>query len=113
MDYKIYDIHEKIDILENYVEKLNRPVVYVHKIGIANSTDQEKIDNAHSFYESILPSEVYQVFLKHTEFTILFHSNDLAEDFARDHFPAKNTNDETYVYAMVFNGLGQLIYDNK
>lgn len=113
MDYQLFGTEDYFGILESYVRGLNRPVLIVEKVGINNSEDQEKIDAAYELYKQILPVEIFAALKQEKIFSVLFHSNGLAEDFARDMFPAKKTDDEIYVKVLYFNNNGELLYDNQ
>jgi len=113
MDYQLFGTEDYLGILEKYVQGLNRPVIIVEKVGINNSTNEEKINEAYDLYKNLLPIEVFAALKQEKIFSVLFHSNGLAEDFARDFFPLKKTDDEIYVKVMVFNNSGQLMYDNR
>lgn len=116
MDYKIFGVETKLDIFEKYAKAHNRPLILVNRIGINNSEDSAAIENAFSFYESILTPEIFALFKTQPLFSILFHSNDFALEFARDFFPLKDTAPtypELQVIATVYDGSGNITYTNQ
>lgn len=116
MDYKIFGVETKLDIFEKYAQAHNRPLILVDRIGINNSEDSVAIENAFNFYQEILTPEIFALFKTQPMFSILFHSNDFALEYAREYFPLKDTSPmypELEVIATVMDGSGNITYCNQ
>jgi hypothetical protein len=115
MDYQIFKVDEYVDIIEKYTQHVEKPTLIIKKTGIKNSNNEKNVEKALTHYKQILPIEVFTVFEKENTFAILFHSHDMARDFAEDYFPEndKVSYPELWVSVRGFDTKGAIFYANN
>jgi len=115
MDYQIFSIETEKQIFSGYAQHTGRPLILVDRVGINNSEDQEAIDRAFAFYEKIMAPEIFSTLKVNKMFSILFHSNDYAVEYASDNFPDRDEKlafPELKIIVTVMDAEGHTRYTN-
>lgn len=115
MLYSNYNVSYFEDFIANHAALIGKPVVYLRSFGWNNSTNVESINESMSFYEQILPADVF-VCLKNSEF-VFMEVDDIEQAmiFLEDNFPKSQTDvgyPELYIHFSLYNALGQIILSN-
>lgn len=106
--------------MDNFIEKYaiakNKAVIYFRSYGWNNSDNVDAINDSMSFYEEILPKDIFSILSK-TEFAFAEVEDVVqAVEFLRDNFP--KTQDECqipeyYIHYSLYNDQGQIILSNE
>lgn len=109
-----YEVFFFDNFIEKYAKLVGKPVIFFRTYGWNNSKDIDKINQSMSFWEDVLPLDMFTV-MKNSEFS--FVEVDSIEDAIEflDDFPKSQTEvayPELYIHFSLYNDLGQIILSN-
>lgn len=115
MQYTNYEVFYFDNFIERYAQEKGKAIIYFRATGWNNDSDVDAINESMSFYEEILPNDIFTS-LKTSEF-IFVEVDDIyqAEEFLDDCFPKSQTDvasPEFYIHYTLFNSLGQTVLFN-
>lgn len=115
MLYTNYNVFYFDNFIEKYAATIGKPVIYLRSFGWNNSSNIDSINQSMSFYEQLLPTDVFNS-LKNSEFVFMEMNNiQEAVTFVEDNFPTSQTDvgyPELYIHFSLYNELGQIILSN-